>query len=84
MIDNRNKAKGFFHWVAAEKDILTDGSRRNRLEFLMHHGNTFLQCIHRILDLNGLPINQDLPFIHFIDTEHALHQCALARSIFPH
>ena len=50
----------------------------------MHHGNTLAEGIHRVFNLDGLPVNQDLPFIHFIDAEHALHQCALACAVFSH
>ena len=84
MIDRRDKTKVFFHRIASEEDILTDGPCRNRLKLLVHHSDTLTQRVHRVLDHSRLSINVDLSFIHLVNAEHAFHQCGLSGTVFTH
>ena len=74
----------FLGWVAPDVDILADGTLRDGLQFLVHHRNAAIQCIQRSLDLNLLPLINNLAFVHVVDTEHTLHQGGLARAVLAH
>ena len=84
MVDHRNKAQGFFHGIAAKEDILADGPGRNRLKFLVHHGDPLAQGIHGVVDRNGLAVHQDLAGIHLVNAEHTLHQGGFSGAVFSH
>ena len=46
VIHHRNRTV-LFGGVAAQPDVLGHGACRDRLQFLMHHGNAAVQCIQR-------------------------------------
>ena len=69
---------------APDVDILADGALRDRLQFLVHHCNAAVQCIQRSLDLNLLPLINNLAFVHVVDTEHTLHQGGFAGAVLAH
>ena len=84
MIDRGDQTQHLLDRVAAQEDILSDGPRRNRLEFLMHHGNAHFQCFHGVMDGNFFAVKEDFAFVHLIDAEHALHECGFSRAVFSH
>ena len=83
MVDNGDGSV-FLGGIAPNVDILAYGAFRDGLQLLVHHRNAAVQCIKRALDLDLLPLINDLAFVHVVDTKHALHQGRLARAVLSH
>ena len=83
MVDNGDGSV-FLGGIAPNVDILAYGAFRDGLQLLVHHRNAAVQCIQRALDLDLLPLINDLAFVHVVDTKHALHQGRLARAVLSH
>ena len=84
VIDDGDKAEQLLQRIPAQENILADGPRGNRLQFLVNHGDALLQGVHGVADGDRLAVDLDLPFIHFIDAEHTLHQGGFAGAVFSH
>ena len=84
VIDRGDKSQVFLHRITSEEDVFTDRTCRDRLQFLVYHGDPLVQRIHRILDLCRLSVDIDLALVHLINTKHAFHQRGLAGTVFTH
>ena len=84
MVNHRNKAQELFHGVAAQEDILADGTGGNGLQLLMHHGDAHFQRLQRVLDGDLLSLVNDLALVHAVNAEHTLHQCGLSGAVLAH
>ena len=65
-------------------NIFSDAPLRNRLQFLMHHGNSAVQGVQRPFDLNMLTFINHFTLVHVINTEHTLHKGGLSGAVFTH
>ena len=74
----------FLGGIAPNVDILADGTLRDGLQFLMHHGNAPVKRVQRAFDLDFFTLVNDFAFIHVIDAEHTFHQGGFARAILAH
>ena len=84
MVNHRDEAKELLHGVPTQENIFTHGTGGNGLKLLVNHGDSLFQRIHGVADGNGLSIDFDLAFIHFIDAEHTFHQGGFSRAVFSH
>ena len=83
MIDHGHRTQ-LLNRIAPYIDVLADTSLGNRLQLLMYHGDTAVQGIQRTLDLHFFSFIDHFPFVHVVDTEHALHQGGFAGSVLAH
>ena len=84
MVYNGDEAQGPLHGVAAQEDVLPHRAGGDGLELLVDHGNAHLQRLHGVGNGHLLPLKEDLPLVHLVDAEHALHQRGLPCAVFPH
>ena len=73
-----------FYRIPADINVFTDAALWNWLQFLMHHGDTFVQCIQRVQNLDLFSLIVDLAFIHVVNTKHTFHQGGFTCTIFSH
>ena len=83
MVHNLKRAI-FFKRISSKVHILGNRAGRNRLKLLMHHGKSFVKGVVGVCNLRFHAVDEDLAFIHFVDTEQAFHQCRLTGAVFPH
>ena len=84
MIHHRDEAKRLFHGITSQENILANRPCRYGLEFLMHHGDSFAQGVHRVMNGYRLPVHQNLTLIHFVYAKHTLHQGGFSGAVFSH
>ena len=83
VIHHRNRTV-LFGGVAAQPDVLGHSTCRDRLQFLMHHGNAAVQCIQRGGDGNFFALVFNFALVHLVNAKHAFHQCGLTGAVFTH
>ena len=83
VVNNLNRSV-FLYREPSEVHVLSDASGRDRLKFLMHHGNSLFHCIIRVLDFGFYAVKVNLSFIHGIDSEEAFHQGGFSCTVLSH
>ena len=84
MVNDGDEAEELLQRVAAEEDILSYRSRRDRLKLLMHHCDTHFQRAHWVCNVDRLSVEKDFALIHLINAEHTFHKRRLAGAVFAH
>ena len=57
---------------------------RDRVEFLMDHGDPQVQCVFGVGDVDGFSIEFDFAVIGMVKAEKTFHQCRFTGSVFTH
>ena len=83
MIHHSNRTN-LFGRIPSYENIFSDTSFRNRLKLLMNHSDSAVKSIQRPFNLYLFSLVNDFPFVHVVDTKHALHQGGLSGTIFSH
>ena len=84
MIHQRDETQQALQGITAHVYVFSDGPLGDRLKLLVHHRDAQFQRLQRVVNGDLLPLVDDLPFIHLVDAEHALHQRGLAGAVFAH
>ena len=78
------KRPEFLRRITAGIHVLRNRSLRNRLQLLMHHRQSFMQRLIRIVNLHTLAIQINLTLIHMINTKQAFHQSGFSCTVLSH
>ena len=84
VVNHGDEAQQLLHGVAAQENILADGTGGNGLQLLMHHGDAHFQSFQRVLNGDLLALVNNLALVHAVDAEHTLHQCGFTGTVFAH
>src|SRR5699024_9452842 len=70
--------------LPAEEDILRYRPVRKQVDFLVNDTDATFLCLSRMMEMDPLAIEQELPCVRLIHTGDDLHQRGFSSAVLPH
>ena len=70
--------------IAAQPDVVHDGALQSLVQLLVHHGNSVVQGVPAVFEVDLLALQENRAAVLAVNTEETFHQRGFSGTVFAH